>query len=135
MNIFPEGLCPSKNWCAIRFQNWCKKRFRVRISGLFYRTQILVVLHMNNFTIISHSDFWSKLPGKITGWNSKEAAVVRHSGLYSVNCVRIDYSSKNITVLGPCQFFDENILLQFFCMMHSIYLWGKDVKSWFNKKY
>ena len=44
-----------------------------------------------------------------------EAAGIKHNGLYSVNCVRLDCSSENITVLDSSQVFDERIL---FSVMH-----------------
>ena len=43
-----------------------------------------------------------------------EASGIIHNRLYSVNCVRINCRSKNITVLGHPQVFDESICLCFF---------------------
>ena len=43
-----------------------------------------------------------------------EAAGIRHTGIYSVNCVHSACSSENKTVLGSRHVFDERILLGFF---------------------
>ena len=43
-----------------------------------------------------------------------KAAGIRHNGLYLVNCIRINCSSENITVLDSWQVCDERILLRFF---------------------
>ena len=45
-----------------------------------------------------------------------------HNGIYSVNCVHVVCSSEKITVLGPHQVFDENILLKFF--LHNAFHFG-----------
>ena len=42
-----------------------------------------------------------------------EATGIINNDIYSVNCVRIACSSKNITVLGSPQVLDERILLRF----------------------
>ena len=42
-----------------------------------------------------------------------KAKQARHNGIYSLNCVRINFSSGNITVLGSYQVFDKRILLRF----------------------
>ena len=54
-----------------------------------------------------------------------ETVGIIHNELYSVNCVHIACSSKNITVVGSPRVFDERILyMEFFHTMHSISLLG-----------
>ena len=43
-----------------------------------------------------------------------KVAGIRYNRIYSVNCVRINCSSENITVLDSPHVFDEMILLRFF---------------------
>ena len=70
-----------------------------------------------------------------TNNHASEAAVIIHNNIYSVNCVSIACSYKNITVLGSPQVFDERILIQFFYTLHSILVLGKEAKSLFCMKY
>ena len=48
-----------------------------------------------------------------------EAKWIRRNGIYSPKCVRINFSFKNITVLGFPQVFDKRILLKYF--LHDIF--------------
>ena len=42
-----------------------------------------------------------------------EAAGIRHNMIYLFNCACLKCSSKNVTVLGPPQVFDESIYCDF----------------------
>ena len=64
-----------------------------------------------------------------------EAALILHNGNYLGNCVCIACSYENITVIGSCQFSDENILLWFFSTMYSIFVLDKKSKIRYYIKY
>ena len=54
-----------------------------------------------------------------------ESVGISHKKLYSVNCVPIACSHKNITVLESPQVFDEGNILNFYYTTHSTLVLGK----------
>ena len=112
---------------------------------------VYISTHLDNFTAKvpifaeigarvqgSNSKIWSQILGRMAMGVIKspiiEAAGIIRNGLYSVICVRINCSPVKKWFRFPPSFWWKDSIAIFYTM-HSIYVLGKESKSWFYIKY
>ena len=81
-----------------------------------------------SYVVLSHLLFW--IESDLSSCETDiESVVIIHNGIYLVNCVLIVWQKRNSFRFPP------RFVASFFYLAHSVFVWGKETKSWFYINY